>query len=104
MANNMMNMQKLMKQAQKMQAELETKQKQLESQEFKGSDPAGMVTVILSGDKKIKDVQLDEEIVTPDDIDMLQDLLIIAFNNAIENVEKATEKQMGGLTKGFPGL
>lgn len=101
MMNGMGNMQQMMKQAQKMQKQMMAEQEQLNEQEFTGSAPDEMVTATFSGDKKLKDLQINPDAVDPDDVDMLQDLIISAINDGITKVEDATQKTMGKYTKGL---
>lgn len=104
MANNMMNMQKMMKQAQKMQAQMEASQKELAATTFTGTEPSGMIKVTVTGDKKVEKIDLKPDVVDPDDIDMLQDLLLEATNDALSQVDAAQEKSFGGISKGLSGL
>lgn len=102
MANQMMNMQKMLKQAQKMQAQMQEKAKQLEDKSFTGKEPAGMVEVVFSGDKRVKAVNIKPEAIDPSDPDMLTDLLVEAFNDGINQIIKEEEKTFGGMTAGLP--
>lgn len=104
MAGGMANMQQMMKKAQKLQKEMEASQKQLDSKEFKGTEPSGMIDVTLTGDKKVKAININPEAVDPEDVDMLQDLLITAVNNGLEAIDKETSDSMGKFTGGLPGL
>lgn len=101
---SMANMQQMMKKVQKMQKEMEASQKAIEAKEFKGTEPSGMIEVTVTGDKKIKAISIKPEAVDPDDIDMLQDLLIEAVNNGLETVEKETTNAMSKYTSGIPGF
>lgn len=100
----MANMQQMMKKVQKMQKEMEAAQKELDATEFKGSEPSGMIEVTITGEKKVKAISIKPQAVDPDDIDMLQDLLIEAINNAITTVEKETENTLSKYTNGMPGF
>lgn len=102
--NNMMNMQKMLKEAKKMQAKLEESQKELEKQTFEGHEPSGMIQVTVGGDRTLKAMTIKPEVVDPEDIDMLVDLVITAVNDGLSQVEKAQEQKTGNLTKGFPGF
>lgn len=102
MANNMMNMQQLMKQAQKMQKQMEATQKDLSKQTFIGEEPSGMIEVTANGDKKLTAVKINPAAVDPEDTDMLEDLLLTAVNDALGQVDLATEKQLGAFAKGMP--
>ena len=96
----------MMKQAQKMQQDMAQLQEELEQQEFEVQSGGGMVTVKINGKKEIQDIVIKPEAVDPDDVEMLQDLLIVAMNEALAKVEEATEAEMGKITGGMsiPGL
>jgi len=100
------NMSNLMKQAQRMQRQMEEGQKELETREFTASAGGGAVEVTVSGKKEIVSVKLKEEVVDPDDIEMLQDLIVAATNEALRQAEEASgalmSKMTGGLGGGFP--
>ena len=100
------NMNNLMKQAQKMQKHMEESQKELETKEFTATAGGGAVEVTVSGKKEITKVKLAEEVVDPDDIEMLEDLIVAATNEALRKMEEATTSAMarltGGLGGGFP--
>ena len=98
------NMQQLMRQAQKMQQDMLNKQEELNAREFTASAGGGMVTATVSGAKELKAVTIDPQCVDPDDVEMLQDLVITAVNAAISAASEATEKEMGKLTGGMGGL
>ncbi|WP_461240632.1 YbaB/EbfC family nucleoid-associated protein [Paucilactobacillus sp. N302-9] len=104
MMRGMGNMQQMMKQAQKMQKQMMAQQEELNQQEFTGEAPDQMVKVTFTGDKKLKDLQINPDAVDPDDVDMLQDLVIAAVNNGLTKVDEATQKTMGKYTKGIPGM
>ena len=87
------NMNNLMKQAQKMQKQMEEAQANLESQEFTTTAGGGAVEVTITGKKEITKVKIDEEVVDPDDIEMLEDLIMAAVNEAIRTVEENTTQQ-----------
>ena len=93
------NMNNMMKQVQKMQANIEEK-------EFEASAGGGAVTVKVNGKKELVDIVLKEEIVDPDDVEMLQDLIMAAVNEALRVAEETASKEMGKLTGGMniPGL
>ena len=98
------NMNNLMKQAQKMQKQMEEAQVNLESQEFTTTAGGGAVEVTITGKKEITKVKIDEEVVDPDDIEMLEDLIMAAVNEAIRTVEENTTQQMSKITGGLGGL
>lgn len=96
-----MNMQQMMKQARAMQKKLAKEQERLAETTFTGKAPDDMVTATFSGDKQLKDLQIKPEAVDPDDIDMLQDLVIAAINDGLKQVDAATSQRMGKYTKGL---
>lgn len=104
------NMANLMKQAQRMQRQMEEQAKELESKEFSATAGGGAVEVTVSGTKKVLKVKLDEEVVDPDDVEMLEDLLVAAMNEALEKVDAESASSMSKLTGGMgmggrmPGL
>ncbi len=100
-----MNMGNLMKQAQKMQKQMEEMQNELENKEFEITSGGGAVKIIISGKKQIKNIEIDKDVVDPDDVEMLQDLIMTAVNEAIRQVEDSANGQMSKLTggMGLPG-
>ncbi len=100
------NMNNLMKQAQRMQRQMEENQKELEDKEFTATAGGGAVEVTMSGKKEITKVTLSPEVVDPDDIEMLEDLIVAATNEVIRKVEESSQESMakitGGLGGGFP--
>lgn len=106
MMRGMGNMNNMMKQMQKMQKQMEQAQAELNERTFVGTAGGGMVTVTANGLKQIVEVNIKEDVVDPEDIDMLQDLVLTATNDALKQVEEATSKTMGQFTKGMniPGL
>ncbi len=100
------NMQKMMKQMQKMQKDMQKAQEELAEKKIEGSAGGGMVTVIANGHKEILEVNIKEEVVDPEDIEMLQDLVLAATNDALKKVDELTNETMGKFTKGMnlPGL
>ena len=100
------NMANLMKQAQKMQRQMEEQAKELETKEFSATAGGGAVEVTVSGAKKL--VKVDEEAVDPDDVEMLEDLIVAAVNEALDKVEEETSSAMskltGGMGGGMPGM
>ena len=97
------NMGNLMKQAQKMQRQMEEAAKELEEKEFTGTAGGGAVTVTVTGKKVIKSVKLTEDVVDPDDIEMLEDLIVASINEAFAQVDAFQAKSMGGITGGMGG-
>ena len=98
------NMNNLMKQAQRMQRQMEETTKELEEKEFSASAGGGAVTVTVSGKKEVLSVKLAEEVVDPDDIEMLQDLIVAATNEALRKMEEESQAAMSKLTGGLGGL
>ena len=102
------NMANLMKQAQKMQRQMEEQAKEMETKEFTATAGGGAVEATVSGTKKVLSLKLDEEAVDPDDVEMLEDLIVAAFNEALEKVDaessSAMSKLTGGIGGGMPGL
>ena len=100
------NMNNMLKQAQKMQADMAKAQSDLEEKVIETSAGGGMVTVKVSGKKEILDISIKPEVVDPDDIEMLQDLIIAAVNDALTTVDKEMQSQMSKITGGLgiPGL
>ena len=97
------NMNNLMKQAQKMQRQAEENQKALEEKEFTAKAGGGAVEVTISGKKEVTKVKLAEEVVDPDDIEMLQELIVAATNEAFRQMEAANSEAMSRLTGGLGG-
>ncbi len=102
----MPNMQGLMKQAKKMQEELEKAQKQLEDSEYTATSGGGAVTIKMTGKGELVDIKLDQAVVDPDDIEMLQDLIIAAHNDAKKQIDSDSDNRMSSMTGGMniPGL
>ena len=100
------NMNNLMKQAQRMQRQMEEQQKELETKEFTAKAGGGAVEVTVTGKKEVTKVKLAEEVVDPDDIEMLEDLVTAAVNEALRMADEANAeimgKRTGGLGGGFP--
>ena len=98
------NMNNLMKQAQRMQRQMEETTRELEEKEYSASAGGGAVMVTVSGRKEILSVKLAEEVVDPDDIEMLQDLIVAATNEALRKMEEESQAAMAKLTGGLGGL
>lgn len=98
-----MNIQKLMKQAQQMQSKL---QAELEELSVEASAGGGMVTVTMSGHKELTSVEIEPDVLDPDDPEMLQDLVIAAVNEATRKVDETVQEKMGGMAGGLglPGM
>jgi len=100
------NMNNMMKQMQKMQKKMVKAQDELHEMEFEATAGGGMVTVKANGKKEILDVEIKEEVVDPDDVDMLQDLILAATNDVLTQIDDKTNDTMGQFTKGLnmPGM
>ena len=98
-----MNIQHMMKQAQEMQERL---QKQMAEMRIEATSGGGMVTVTVNGTKHLQSIRIDPEVVSKDDVEMLQDLIVAAVNDAHRKVDEELGRQMGGLMGGLkiPGL
>jgi DNA-binding YbaB/EbfC family protein len=98
-----MNIQQMMKQAQQMQERL---QKQMAEMKVEATSGGGMVTVVMSGGKQLLSLKIEPEAVSKDDVEMLQDLILAAVNDAQRKVDEALQQQMGGMMGGLkiPGL
>lgn len=97
-----MNIGQLMKEAKKMQADMEKSQAELASQEFEATAGGGAVSVKVSGAKEVKEIRIQKEVVDPEDIDMLQDLILSCINEALRKVDSAQANQFGKYN--IPGL
>jgi len=97
-----MNINQLMKEAKKMQADMEKSQEELSSKEFEATAGGGAVFVKVSGDKTIKEIKLQKDVVDPEDVEMLQDLILTCVNEALRKVDSAQAAQLGKFN--IPGL
>ena len=100
------NMQQMLKQAQKMQQDMAALQEDIEQREFTAVSGGGAVSVTVDGKHTGKEIKIKPEIVDPDDVEMLEDLITVAVNEAIANAVKTSEDEMGAITGGLnmPGL
>lgn len=100
------NMGQMMKQVQQMQKKMEATQKEIEEAKVTASSGGGMVEVEANGKKEILSIKIDPEAVDPEDVEMLQDLVLTAVNDAIKQVEQLSETKMGKITGGInlPGM
>jgi DNA-binding YbaB/EbfC family protein len=98
------NMNNLMKQAQKMQKQMETQQAELEAKEFSAAAGGGVVEVTVTGKREVTKVKIDPEAVDPDDVEMLEDLIMAATNEALRKVEDEAAKAMGKLAGGLGSM
>ena len=101
-----MNINALMQQAQKMQQQMQKKQKELESKEFEFSSNGGAIKIKMLGSKQMTSLEIDEDLIDPSDKEMLQDMLMIAINEAISKINEEMESVMGSVTGGLkmPGM
>ena len=98
------NMNNLMKQAQRMQRQMEENQKELENKEFTAKAGGGAVEATVTGSKELKAIKISPEAVDPDDVEMLQDLVMAAVNEAIRQIEELEETEMNSITGGLGGM
>lgn len=97
-----MNIQAMMRQAQKLQKEMMNTKEEIDKQIFEGE--SSFVKVEVYGNKQIKNVFINQENVDKDDIEMLQDIIVVALNDAMKKIDAETERKMGKYTQGMPGL
>lgn len=97
-----MNLNSLMKEAKKMQADLEKSQEELSAKEFDATVGGGAITVKVTGDKQIKEITIKKDVVDPEDVEMLQDLILTCVNEALRKVDAAATASMGKYN--IPGL
>ena len=97
-----LNINSLMKEAKKMQADMEKSQEELASKEFDATAGGGAVSVKVSGQKLLKEIKLNKEVVDPEDVEMLEDLILTSVNEALRKVDQAQAEQMGKYN--IPGL
>ncbi len=100
------NMQKMMKQAQKMKADMDKLQEELGEMTVEASAGGGAVTLVMSGKQEIKELKIDPDILEPDEAEMLQDILIAAFNEGIRKSQEMATQEMNRITGGLklPGI
>ncbi|MHB1315472.1 MAG: YbaB/EbfC family nucleoid-associated protein [Christensenellales bacterium] len=96
------NIQQLMRQAQKMQQDMQKVQEELETLEFEASSGGGMVSVVVTGKKEVKKVTIKPEAVDPDDVEMLEDMVAAAVNEAIRKAEEKVNAEMAKISGGLP--
>ena len=97
-----MNINNLMKEAKKMQADMEKSQAELASKEFEATAGGGAISVKVSGQKVIKEIKIQKDVVDPDDVEMLEDLILTCVNEALRKVDSAQADQLGKFN--IPGL
>ncbi len=98
------NIGNLMKQAEKMQKEIQKVQSELEEKEVEASAGGGAVSVIVSGKKDVKEIKIKPEVVDPEDVEMLQDLVLAAVNEGLRKADEMVASEMKKVTGGMPGL
>jgi DNA-binding YbaB/EbfC family protein len=103
------NMNQILKQAQQMQAEMAKAQEQLKNEVVEASAGGGMVKVTMTGDLQLREIKIDPEAVDPEDVDMLQDMVAAAINEALRSAQELAANRMGGIAGlggggGLPGL
>lgn len=98
------DMNALMRQAQKMQEDMQTKQAELEEREYEITAGGGVVNVKINGKKEILSISLEPEIIDPDDKETLEDILVAAVNEAIKRVEDTNSEEMSKITGSIPGM
>ena len=97
-----MNIQAMMKQAQKLQADMMKEKQAIDDMVFEGK--SSLVTITMNGKKEVTKVSFDVEQIEADDKEMLEDMIMIAVNDAIKKIDKETEQKMGKYTQGLPGI
>jgi DNA-binding YbaB/EbfC family protein len=97
------NMNQMLKQVQKMQADMMAAQEQLKDEVVEASAGGGMVTVKVSGDLEVKSIVVDPEAVDPDDVELLQDMVLAAVNEGLRAAQELASKKLGGITGGLGG-
>jgi DNA-binding YbaB/EbfC family protein len=96
-------MQQLLKQAQKMQEDMLAAQESLKDETVESTAGGGMVTVVATGDLQIKSITIDPEAVDPEDVELLQDMVLAAINGALNNAQELAASKMGGIAGGLGG-
>ena len=99
-----MNINALMQQAQKMQRQMEKKRQELESKEFEFTSNGGAIQIKILGSKQITSLQIDEDLIDPSDKEMLQDMLMVAINEAISKIDEEASSIMGSMAGQLPGM
>ena len=101
-----MNQMQMMKQAQKMQENLMKMQEELQAKEYEATAGGGVIKAVCGGNRELKSITIDPEAVDPDDVEMLQDMILAAVNEALRSANDTMEREMGKMTGGLsmPGL
>ena len=100
------NMQGMLQKVQKMQAQMQKAQEELQARTFETTAGGGAVKVVVTGKKEMQSITIDPQVVDPDDVEMLQDLIVAAVNEAMKEVDRVSEEEMGKITGGvkLPGM
>ena len=99
-----MNINALMQQAQKMKNQMEKKQREIEAKEFEVSSNGGAIKVKMLGSKQLTGLEIDKDLIDPEDKEMLEDMLMVAINEAINKIDEEVSAVMGSVTGGLPGM
>lgn len=99
---NIKQIQQMMKQAQKMQGNMEQIQSEIDKKEFVTTSGGGAITVKMMGDKKVQEIEIKEDLLDPEEKEMLEDMIKIAVNQLIDDIDNYTKEQMGPITQGLP--
>ena len=97
-----MNIQAMMKQAQKLQKDMMNEKEQIDNEIFEGK--SSLVTVKVKGTKEIVEIKIENQTIESDEIELLQDMLLVAINDAMKQIDKKTEEKLGKYTQGLPGI
>ncbi len=98
------NMNNLMKQAQAMKEQMENAQKEIEETSFEGVSGSGLVRILVNGKYEVEELNIDPKIIDPEDKEMLEDMVIAAFNDAMSNLKETQQEKMGNMPNGMNGL
>lgn len=98
------NMQQLMRQAQKLQEQMTKTQEELDAREYSAQAGGGMVSVVVTGKRELKSIEIKPECVDPEDVEMLQDMILAAVNEALRTGESTREAEMGKLNPSMGGM
>lgn len=102
--NRQPDMRQLLKQAQQMQEQLAKTQAELAQRRFEGSAGGGMVTAVVTGGPELVEIRISPQVVDPEDVEMLEDLVVAAVRQAMDEATRTTNEELGGLTGGLGGL
>ncbi|MFW6136205.1 MAG: YbaB/EbfC family nucleoid-associated protein [Chloroflexota bacterium] len=94
----------MLQQLQGLQQEMLAAQEEIAEETFTATAGGGIVTAVVTGDRRLKELTVDPEVVDPDDVEMLQDLIVVAVNKAVEKIEQATSERMAEFTAGLGGI